>query len=427
MAMATISPDALDVIGAETYAAGGYPHAAWARLRREDPVHRVEQEGFDPFWAVTRHADVIAVSKRPDRFANGPRMAMMHNSIRPPEVVRNDPNFKSLLRTLLNMDNPDHRAYRNLAKGWFSPNSLKRVTGRIEAIARRILDDLMESAAEGECDFVPTVAARLPLKVIAEILGVPEQDEGLVLKLSNQGIGAQDPEFQIEGKSPREARRAALLELFAYFSALAEERRRSPRDDVATVIANARIGGEYLPMTELLSYFGLIAVAGHETTRNATSGGMAALLAHPDQWRRLRADPGLVGTGADEIARFTSPVIHFARTATEDGELGGKRIRRGDTLVLFYPSANRDDAVFEAPDVLRLDRRPNPHLAFGIGEHFCLGANLAKLELRIIFRQLAERLEHVEPAGPPSYLASSFVGGIKHLPIRYRLRPAPAG
>jgi cytochrome P450 len=424
MAMATPSADSLDVIHPATYASGGYPHAAWARLRREDPVHRVEQEGFDPFWAITRHADLVAVSKRPDLFVNGPRMAMMHDSIRPPPEVRNDPKRRALLRMLLNMDNPDHRTYRNLAKGWFSPNSLRRVAGRIEDIARTILDELMERGSEGECDFVTEVAAKLPLKVIAEILGVPEQDEGLVLKLSNQGIGAQDPEFQVQGKTPLEARRAALLELFGYFSALAEDRRRMPRGDLATVLANARIDGEFLPMTELLSYFGLIAVAGHETTRNATSGGMAALLSHPAEWHRLRDDPGRVKTGADEIARFTSPVIQFARTASEDTEVAGKPIRRGDTLVLFYPSANRDDAVFDAPDALRLDRRPNPHLAFGIGEHFCLGANLAKLELRVIFRQLAKRLDRVEAAGPPEFLASSFVGGIKHLPIRYRLRPA---
>ncbi|MEN8159760.1 MAG: cytochrome P450 [Myxococcota bacterium] len=423
MSLGATALESLDVIHPETYGADGYPHTAWARLRREDPVHRVEREGFDPFWAVTRHADVVAVSKRPDRFINAPRMAMMHNAVRPPEALRRGIEFKSRLRMLLTMDNPEHRAYRSLAKGWFSPNALRPWAARIEAIAARVLDELMERASEGECDFVTQVAARMPLKVIAEILGVPEQDEGLVLKLSNQGIGAQDPEFQVEGKTARETRREAMMELLQYFSALSEERRRSPRDDLATILANARLDGEHLPMLQLLAYFGLIAVAGHETTRNALSGGLATLMAQPEAWRRLQADPGVLRTGADEIARFTSPVIQFARTVTEDAEVGGKRMRRGDTLVLFYPSANRDEDVFEAPETLRLDRRPNPHLAFGIGEHFCLGANLAKLELRVMFRQLAERLEHLEPAGPPAYLASSFVGGIKHLPIRYRIRP----
>ncbi len=424
MATTPLPTDASDVIHPGCYGASGYPHAVWRRLRREAPVHRVESEGFDPFWAITRHADIVAVSKRPDIFLNAPRMAMMHNAVRPPEALRRGVEFKSRLRMLLTMDNPEHRAYRNLAKGWFSPNALRRLAVRVEAIARRVLDDLMERAREGECDFVTDVAARMPLRVIAEILGVPERDEALVLKLSNQGIGAQDPEFQIEGKTARETRREAMTELLQYFSALAEERRREPRDDLASVLANARLEGEYLPMLQLLAYFGLIAVAGHETTRNAISGGLAALMAQPEAWRRLRADPRVLRTGADEIARFTSPVIQFARTVLRDTEVGGRRVCRGDTLVLFYPSANRDEAVFDAPDQLRLDRRPNPHLAFGIGEHFCLGANLAKLELRVMFRQLAERFDPLEPAGAPAYLASSFVGGLKHLPIRYRIRPA---
>jgi cytochrome P450 len=424
MSMATTATEALDLIHPEAYGAAGYPYATWARLRREHPVFRVEQEGFDPFWAVTRHADIVAVSKRPGRFLNAPRMAMMHNAVRPPEAIGRGIEFKSRLRMLLTMDNPEHRAYRNLAKGWFSPNALKGLTARVEAIARGVLDDLMERAREGECDFVSEVAARVPLKVIAEILGVPERDEALVLKLSNQGIGAQDPEFQVAGKTARETRREAMGELLSYFSALAEERRREPRNDLATLLANARLEGEQLPLLQLLAYFGLIAVAGHETTRNAISGGLAALMAQPEAWRRLKQDPGVLRSGADEIARFTSPVIQFARSVAEDTELGGERLRRGDTLVLFYPSANRDEDVFEAPETLRLERRPNPHLAFGIGEHFCLGANLAKLELRVVFRQLAERFEHVEPTGPPATLASSFVGGIKHLPIRYRIRPA---
>jgi len=413
----------LDVISPERYGAEGYPHAAWARLRREDPVHRVEQEGFDLFWAVTRHADLAWISKQPDRFLNAPRMTMMHNSVRPPEVVRGDPDFKRMLRTLLDMDNPDHRRYRKLTSGWFTPRAIARLEADVEAIADGLLDELAARGREGTCDFVPAVAARLPLRVITRILGVPETDEGLVLRLSNQGIGAQDEEFRVEGHSPREARRAALLEMFAYFRDLAEERRRRPTGDLASVIANARLDGEYLPATELLSYFGLIAVAGHETTRNATTGGLAALIDHPEQWRRLQADPtGLARTAADEIARYTSPVIQFCRTAAEDVELRGRRIRRGDVLVLFYPSANRDEEVFDAPDAFRVDRRPNPHLAFGIGEHFCLGAHLARLELRVMFRRLGARLEAVEAAGPRQYLTSSFVGGIKHLPIRYRFR-----
>jgi cytochrome P450 len=415
---------ALDPISPQHYAAGGYPHTEWARLRREAPVFRVELPGFDPFWAITKHADVVGISKQPERFLNAPRLSMMHNSVRPPPEELADPKRKQLLRMLLNMDNPDHRDYRKLVKGWFTPRSLQRLEPRIAAMAGRLLDRMAHEGGPRQCDFVAEVAARLPLAVIAAILGVPEADEDLVLELSNQGIGAQDPEFQKQGLSARESRRQALLRLFSYFSELAEDRRASPRDDLATVLANARLGGEYLPMRELLSYFGLIAVAGHETTRNAISGGLAAFLEHPEQWRRLREDPSRVGLAAEEIVRFTSPVIQFCRTAAEDVELRGQKIRAGDVLVLFYPSANRDDEVFEAADEFRIDRSPNPHLGFGIGEHFCLGANLARLELRVLFRQLAERLEEAELLAPPSYLASSFVGGIKHLRLRARVRPA---
>jgi len=386
-------------------------------------VHLVEQDGFDPFWAITKHADVIWVSRQPDAFVNGPRMAMLHNSVRPPEAVRKDPNFRPMIRTLLNMDNPDHRAYRKLVSGWFTPRAIKRLELRIEEIARGLIDEVAASGPDGTCDFVAAVAARLPLRVIAEILGVPQQDEGMVLRLSNQGIGSQDPDFQLDGKSARESSRAAILELFTYFSDLAEERRKAPRDDLGTVLANATLNGAPLPPLELLSYFGLIAVAGHETTRNATSGGLAALLDHPDQWRALQADPaGRVTAAAEEILRWTSPVIQFARTATRDLELHGRQIRAGDTLVLFYPSANRDEDVFTGSDQFRIDREPNPHLAFGIGEHLCLGAHLARLELRVMFRQLAERFATLEAAGPRESLASSFVGGIKRLPVRYAFK-----
>jgi cytochrome P450 len=325
---------------------------------------------------------------------------------------------------LLNMDPPEHRRHRRIAFGWFTPRALQRLRPRIEEIARGILDDIANGGELSECDFVTDVAARLPLKVISEILGVPEKDEGLVLELSNRGVGAQDPEFSAGYSSPREARRQAFRRLFGYFAELAAERRKNPKEDFASLLANAEINGKPLPDAELLSYYGLIAVAGHETTRNATSGGLNALLSNPDQWRALRNDLSLLDTAVEEIIRWTSPVIQFSRTAVEDVELRGEKIRAGDALVLFYPSANRDEEVFDDPFQFRVDRSPNPHVAFGIGEHFCLGANLARMELRVLFRQLAERLEHVEPAGSIEYLHSSFVGGVKHLPIRYRLRPS---
>ena len=421
--MTAPSLDSLDIISAAHYGANGYPHEEWARLRREAPVFRCRQEGFDPFWAITKHADLLWVSKQPDLFLNRPRMAMFHDSMRP--RAGQPPQGQGLrLRMLLNMDPPEHRRYRKVAYSWFTPRALQRLSVRIEEIARRILDDIANDGELSECDFVTDVAARLPLKVIAEILGVPEKDEDLVLQLSNTGIGAQDPEFSQGYASPREARRDAFRALFGYFGELAEARRKEPKEDLTSLLANVAIDGKPIATAELLSYYGLIAVAGHETTRNATSGGMFAMLENPEQWTRLQKDLSLLDPAVEEIIRWTSPVIQFSRTAVQEVELRGHHIHPGDTLVLFYPSANRDEEIFDEPFQFRIDRSPNPHLAFGIGEHFCLGANLARLELRVIFRQLAERLEHLEPAGPVEFLHSSFVGGVKHLPIRYRLRPS---
>ncbi len=419
----TTALENLDILGAEGYAARGYPHEEWALLRREAPVYRYRRGDFEPFWAITRYEDIVWVSKQPELFLNRPRMAIFHKSLRPTGTAGAG-RLKGGFRSLLNMDPPEHRGFRKLAFGWFTPSGIQRLQPRVEAITSGLLDKLERNGGSAECDFVTEVAAQFPLKVIAEILGVPEKDEGLVQELSNQGIGSQDDEFRADGLSARESRIEAIRALFGYFAELVADRRKSPREDLVSWLANARLKGKLLPDPELLSYFGLIAVAGHETTRNATSGGLLAFLENPGEWDRLRANPGLLDSAVEEILRWTSPVIQFARTAIEDVELRGEKIHAGDSVALFYPSANRDEAVFDQPDQFRIDRSPNPHLAFGIGEHFCLGANLARLELRVMFRQLLERFESFEDAGPVERLASSFVGGIKHIPIRYKLRSA---
>jgi cytochrome P450 len=241
-----------------------------------------------------------------------------------------------------------------------------------------------------------------------------------MFRWTNQTIGSTDPEFR-EGRSATETVREGRNALFRYFFELAGKRRAEPRDDIVSVLANAKLGGQPLPPLELLSYYFLLVVAGNETTRNALSGGLLALLENPGELEKLRRRPELAESAVEEIVRWTSPVIQFCRTATEDVELRGKKIRAGQNLCLFYPSANRDEEVFPDPFAFRVDRKPNPHLAFGIGEHFCLGANLARLELRVAFRHLARRLRHVELAGPVERLRSSFVGGIKRVPIRYEL------
>jgi len=272
---------------------------------------------------------------------------------------------------------------------------------------------------------VRDIAVPLTLGVLADMLGVPREDWPKMFEWTNRVAGSSDPEFQEPDAAgadflPFEKTRN---ELFQYFAELAEERRKNPRDDIVSVLANSSIDGEPMPPLELLSYYFLLVVAGNETTRNAASGGLLALIENPDELVKLRRDPTLVNTAVEEIVRWTSPVIQFCRTAVEDVELHGKKIRAGDAFCLFYPSANRDAEAFDEPDVFRVDRHPNPHLGFGIGQHFCLGANLARLELRVIFSELAQRLEEIELAGPFERMRSSFLGGVKRMPIRYRLRP----
>jgi cytochrome P450 len=294
---------------------------------------------------------------------------------------------------------------------------------RVAEVCRALLDALAEGGGEGECDFVAAVAAPAPLRMIAEMLGVPEADEPVLLRLTNELFGAQDAEFKRDSTDAQQSFMATAVEIFGYFASLFDERRRAPREDLLSVMAHeGRIAGKPVSVLDAVSLCFIIATAGHETTRNAISGGLLALIEHPGEWKRLRERTQHLETAVDEIIRWTSPVVHFARTATEDYELRGRRIAKGDTVAMFYPSANRDEEVFGDPDVFRIDRTPNPHLAFGIGEHFCLGTPLARLELRILFGQLLERLEHAELVGPAERLRASLVGGLKHLPIHYRLR-----
>ncbi len=274
----------------------------------------------------------------------------------------------------------------------------------------------------GEIDFVERVSSVLPLAVIADMLGVPRSDWKMMFQWTNEMIGASDPEYRREGETPDDTSERARLAALEYFSTMAEERLKSPRNDLVSILANARIDGEPLPFENLMSFYNLIVIARNETTRNATSGGLLALIEHPAELDKLRRDPSLAPTAVEEILRWTTPVIQFCRTATEDVEIRGQKVREGEAFCLFYPSANRDEDVFEEPYSFKVDRDPNPHLAFGIGEHFCLGANVARLELTVMFRQLAARLQEVELAGPVERLRSGFLGGIKHMPIRYRLR-----
>jgi hypothetical protein len=409
--------DGLRLIDPSAYAAHGYPHAEWKALRAA-PLTYFEPEGWQPFWAITRHADVIEVSKQPERFLNGPGMTLLRKR----EAEAEGEGSFMQMRTIINMDQPDHRKYRKVASPWFTPRALQRLDPLVKATARQLVDSL---GREGECDFVQAVASIHPLKVIARILGVPERDEPFILKLTNELFGAEDPEFQRSGDF-LEHRKTLGMDFFHYFTRVVEDRRKEPQDDLVSVIANARVDGAPMGVMETMGYCLIVFTAGHETTRGGIGGGMLALIEHPGQRERLAREPGLVPLAVEELIRYVTPVNHMVRTATEDYPLRGSTIRKGDKLVIFYGSANRDEEVFEAPDELRVDRDPNPHLAFGVGEHFCLGAHLARKTTASLLAELLPRLEHVELIGKPARTASNLVPGLKHLPIRYRLTPRGA-
>jgi len=409
------SSHARNIVDPAVYAAEGYPHDIWTRLRREDPVCWWDATGGIPFWAITKHDDITTISKRPDLFLNGPRLTISHEPERP---------MDEFPPTLIQMDPPKHGIYRQLVSRRFTPGALRRMHHDIEQIGAEIVESLVEEGDSGECDFVEKVSAPLPIAVIAWMLGVPREDWGLLFDWTNRTIGADDPEFQEAGKTAEETARTAMTELFGYFAKLVESKQKNPEDDLASLFATAEVDGEPLPLMDVLAWCLIVVIAGNETTRNGTTGGMLAFIEHQDQLRRLQAEPALLPAAVEEVVRWTSPIIHFARTATQDFELRGKQIRAGDALGLFYPSANRDEDVYDDAFTFRIDRVPNRHLGFGVGEHFCLGAHLTRLELQVAYKHLLPRIEEIELAGPVSRLRSSLVGGVKRLPIRYRLRPA---
>jgi cholest-4-en-3-one 26-monooxygenase len=410
--MAELSLAAIDIIDPDLFVERGYPHEEWALLRSRAPVFYYERPGVRPFWAVTRHADIITVSRQPDLFRSGQYLFITAEQEGAP------PDDMVFLRQLLNMNPPEHGSYRAAVGRRFTPRAVQKLSAQIEQVTAEVIQGIVDRT---ECDFVTEVAAKLPLAVIAEMFGIPRSDWQMMFRLSNSMIAPSDPEFA-GTESIRETLERARMEFFQYFSKLIEDRRKAPRDDVASALANGTVNGGGLPQFELLSYFALLIIAGNETTRNAISGGLFALINHPDQMALLKANPSLlVKPAVEEILRWTSPVIQFTRVATVDTDLRGRPIREGDIIAMFYPSANRDEEVFENPNHFDIRRDPNPHLAYGIGEHYCLGANLARLELQAMFRQLAERLRAVELAGPIQRMRSNFVGGIKHMPIRYKI------
>ncbi len=402
--------------------------ADYATLRREDPVHWTAPDGFRPFWAITSHADITTVSKANDIFVN--RLRTYLSPIQGEEWVRQMTGDTHIFRTLVDLDNPLHHKLRMITHSWFQPARLRRnLEPRLREIAREHVDAMQ---AKGEhIDFVNEVALFYPLRVIMEILGVPREDEPLMLKLTQEIFGTLDPD--VIARSQRITREAGMWAgavaeqvdilqvaqvFFQYFAALMTARRAEPRDDLASVIANGTIDGAQIPDHEALSYYVITATAGHDTTSATAAGAFQRLAESPADLARLKAEPELMGQFIDEAIRWTTPVKHFMRTATQDHELNGKTIREGDGLALFYMSGNRDETVFEHPDEFRLDRNPNRHIAFGHGGHICPGMHLARMELRVLFEELVSRIGSIEPAGEPRLTRANFVSGLKTLPVR---------
>ncbi len=392
-------------------------HEIAAELRRDAPVLRVEAEGWSPFWALTRHADVFEVSRRSDLFHNTPRSAPGPDL---PYDMLQALGFE-LPRTLVHLHGAEHDAYRKVTNDWFKPAAVKNLQPKIDEIADEYADLLVERG--GECDLAADIAVPFTLRVIMGIFGVPPEDEAFMLELTQGLFGAADPEYLGDFSDPIQLMIGTIEKFKAYFEALTDERRRRPTDDLATVLANGRIDGEPLGETELLWYYIIVATAGHDTTSFAVSGGMEQLLRHPDQLAALRRDPSLMPNAAEEMIRWTSPVRCFMRWAQDDVEMHGVKIAKGDAVLTSYPSANRDEDVFVDPmtfDVMRPDA--DKLLSFGLGMHYCLGAQVARREVRTIVSRILDRTADLELAGTPEWTTAHFVSGVKHLPVRYTLK-----
>jgi cholest-4-en-3-one 26-monooxygenase len=384
---------------------GGVPHEYFAWLRRNDPVHWQDEAGGPGYWAVTRYADCVAVNRDVEHFSSGLRGTM------PFEMPEEEVEQQKLM--MVNMDPPLHTRYRRLVNKGFTP----RTVAQLEESVHRATDEIIDRALQGgRADFVTDIAAELPLVVIAELLGVPGEDRKKMFEWSNYMVGGEDPEYG----ATAEAAGQAAMELYAYAAGLYESKRLDPREDLMSVLIGAEVDGERLSSLELELFFLLLTVAGNETTRNLMSGAMDAFFEFPDQWQRLCNDRALLRPAVEEMLRYVSPVMCFRRTATSDFVLGGQPIAAGDKVVFYHASANRDEDVFAEPDTFDIGRDPNPHMTFGGGgPHFCLGANLARLEIRVMFEHLVDRVPDIRRAGETQRLQSAFIGGVKHLPVEF--------
>ena len=391
-------------------------HALFGYLRDNDPVPYVEHELYDPFWALTKYDDIKFVGSNNDRFLSAPRTVLVPKTFE--QVMIDNFGNRNGLETLIHMDSPKHLKLRRVTREWFLPRNVQKLDGQISALAKHYVDKMQEMG--DECDFARDVAINYPVRVILNMLGLPPEDEPLIVKLTQELFGGQDPTQQ--RGDVLEMGADVINDLFSYFTDIIKDRQKNPTDDLSTVLANARIDGKPMDVMDQVSYFIIAATAGHDTTSATVAGGMKALLEHPAQQTKWRDNPGLDMTASKELMRWVSPVRHMVRTATDEFEIRGKTIKPGENLVLWFPSANRDEDVISNANQLDIERDPKLHLAFGYGAHMCLGQHLANLEVARFFRELLPRLKSMEFSAEPQGVEAIFVGGIKSMPVRYQLQ-----
>jgi cytochrome P450 len=409
----TLEEAGLVFINADAYTNESLFHAAATKLRYEDPVHWVEHERVNPFYVITKHADVLDIELHPTEFLNAPRAILGTKAA--------DERRKTeghLVKSLVQMDDPEHRLHRQLTAEWFLPKNLAKLNDRLDQLAEFSVQRLVDLG--GRCDFARDIAMPYPLHVILAILGLPESDYPRMLQLTQELFGADDADFKRDPDALASLMQT-VADFVAYFDGITADRQAHPTDDLASVIANGQIQGEPIGHREQLGYYIITATAGHDTTSNAMAGGLRALIENPSEMSRLQADPSLLTTAVDEMIRWTSPVKHFMRTATCDYQVNGTTIKQGQDVLLSYWSANRDEDVFADPFRFDVGRTPNKHLAFGFGIHYCLGAMLARMELKALFGALLPRLRNVEVVGTPELTRSTFVSGLKRMEIHYDL------
>ena len=402
----------------ETYADEKELHDIFTFMRREDPVSWVEPDQFRPFWAITKHEDIIEIEKQNELFINDPRTTLM--DIPTEDAIKEFTGGSHLLvRSLVHMDNPDHQLYRSLTQKWFAPPNLESLKKDIRNIAKEYVNKMVDYG--NECDFAKDIAIFYPLRVIMSILGVPKEDEPRMLRLTQELFGGRD-EDMIRDESETSSESNTITDFFEYFNALTEDRRKNPTNDVSSVIANAQINNEQLGHLEAMSYYVIIATAGHDTTSSSTAGGILALIENPDQLSKLKNNPNLMTSAVEETIRWVTPVKNFFRTATQNYDLKDREIKKDDSILLCYPSGNRDEEIFDDPFKFKVDRSPNRHLAFGHGAHLCLGKYLAKIEMEIFYEELFKKIDNIQLNGEPEWVKASFVSGLKSLPIKYTLQ-----